>query len=58
MKFRGIQQNPDGPDEELWDITEGPAAGTTISMPQGSTEAQRARKYAATTRLFLDHARR
>lgn len=57
MKYKGLQQDPDGPSVELWDITEGPAAGTTVALPQGSTEAQRARKYAATTRLFLDNAK-
>lgn len=52
MKFKGYQQHPDGYRLELWDITEGPARGTTVALPDGSTDAERARKYVEKTKQF------
>ena len=54
MKFKGYQPTIEGARLELWDITEGPATGTTVALPEGSTEPQRARKFVETTILFRD----
>lgn len=53
MKFLAYQNTFDGR-LELWNITEGPAAGTTVALPDGSTEADRARKFVETTIAFRD----